>query len=74
MNRDVAKLQGIAQDLSQLGTQLSNATSPPDAETCVSIGQAFIAISEAVDDITAALERAAQVHEQPSLPEQIRTA
>jgi len=61
MNRDVAKLQGIARDLSQLGVTLSQTTAPPDEETTVSIGQAFIAISEAIDDITAALERAARI-------------
>lgn len=59
MNRDVAKLQVIARDLSELGIALSNRTAPPDAEMYVAIGEAFVAVSEAIDDITAALERGA---------------
>lgn len=60
MNRDVAKLQGIARDLSALGLQLSNQAEPPSVETCVSIGQAFVALSEAIGDITDALQRGAE--------------
>jgi len=60
MNRDVAKLQGIARDLSELGIQLSNANQPPSTETLVSIGQAFVAVAEAIDDVTEALERGAE--------------
>lgn len=60
MNRDVAKLQGIARDLSELGLALSNRASSPDAEMCVAIGEAFVALSEAIGDISAALERGAE--------------
>lgn len=60
MDRDVAKLQGIARDLSELGLNLSNRTTPPDEEMCISVGEAFVAISEAIVDITAALERGAK--------------
>lgn len=61
MNRDVAKLQSIARDLSELGITLSNRVDPPDAEVGVSIGQAFVALSEAIDNITAALDRGAEL-------------
>lgn len=61
MNRDVVKLQGIARDLSELGFSLSSRVEPPDAEIGISIGQAFVALSEAIDSITAALDRAAEL-------------
>lgn len=59
MNRDVAKLQVISRDLSELGISLSNRIDPPDVEVIVTIGEALVALSEAIDDINAALERGA---------------
>lgn len=69
MDRDVAKLQGIARDLSELGLSLSNRTKKPDEETFVSLGDAFVAISEAIIDITAALERGASAMLSPASAE-----
>lgn len=60
MDRDTAKLQGIARDLSQLGLEMSNRNSPPDEEFCTRVGEAFVALSEAIEDICAALERGAR--------------
>lgn len=57
MDRDTAKLQGISRDLSQLGLELCNREVPPDEEFCVKVGEAFVAMSEAIADISAALER-----------------
>ncbi len=59
MNRDVAKLQGIARDLSELGLALSNRSTPPDAAMGVAVGEAFVALSEAIGAISAALEQGA---------------
>lgn len=59
MDRDIAKLQNISRDLSQLGLELSHREEPIDLECCVKIGQAFVALSEAVMDISDALERGA---------------
>ncbi len=64
MDRDVAKLQSIARDLADLGCDLSGRTAPPTAEESVAIGQAFVALSEVVTSVAAALERAAQQAEQ----------
>lgn len=60
MDRDIAKLQTISRDLSQLGIELMNREVPIDAECGARIGEAFVAVSEAVADISAALERGAQ--------------
>lgn len=60
MNRDIAKLQNISRDLSELGLELSNREDPIDTECCVRIGEAFVAVSEAIADISAALERGAE--------------
>ena len=60
MDRDIAKLQTISRDLSQLGIELMNRETPIDAECGERIGEAFVAVSEAVADISAALERGAQ--------------
>lgn len=66
MDRDIAKLQNIARDLSQLGLELSNRETPIDQECCVKIGQAFVAVSEAVADVSAALERGARERREAS--------
>ncbi|XPP26718.1 MAG: hypothetical protein ACNYNX_00645 [Leucobacter sp.] len=68
MDRDVAKLQGIARDLSELGVALSNRIDPPDVEMCHAIGEAFVALSEAIADITTA----AVDHGSPSLEDSSR--
>lgn len=67
MNRDVAKLQVIARDLSELGITLSNRVDPPDAATLITVGEAFVALSEAIDDISAALDRGAEVAGAPAV-------
>lgn len=72
MDRDVVKLQGISRDLSDLGIELSNRTAPPDIALCNLIGEAFVAMSEAVNDISAALERGARAAKE--LPETGHTA
>ena len=60
MDRDIAKLRNISQDLSELGLQLSNRDTPIDGDCYVKIGEAFVAVSEAVADISAALQRGAE--------------
>ena len=60
MDRDIAKLQNISRDLSQLGIELMHREAPLDAEYGAKIGEAFVAVSEAVADVSAALERGAQ--------------
>jgi len=59
MDRNVAKLQGIARDLSELGIQLTNLNEAPSTDSMQSVGQAFVAVAEAIDDITESLERGA---------------
>ena len=60
MDRDIAKLQNISRDLSQLGLELMHRDEPLDIECGAKIGAAFVAVSEAVADVSAALERGAQ--------------
>lgn len=60
MDRDLAKLRGISRDLSQLGIELTNRVDPPDQRLLESVGEAFVAISKAISNITGALERGAE--------------
>ena len=60
MDRDIAKLRNISRDLSELGLELSSRDIPIDDECFSKIGEAFVAVSEAVADISAALQRGAE--------------
>lgn len=60
MDRDIAKLDSISRDLSQLGLEMSNRIEPPDQEFYERIGAAFVALSEAVADVSEALKRGAE--------------
>jgi hypothetical protein len=60
MDRDTAKLLGISRDLSHLGLELSNRETPLDEDVTMKIGEAMVALSEAIADISEALESGAQ--------------
>lgn len=60
MDRDTTKLESISRDLSHLGLELSNRVEPPDQEFYERMGSAFVALSEAVADISEALKRGAK--------------
>lgn len=66
MDRDVAKLNGISRDLSHLGLELCNRDAAPDKEFAVLVGEALVALSEAIVDISAALERGAKAAQDAS--------
>ena len=60
MDRHTAKLEGISRDLSELGLDLANRVEPPDDEYFQRMGAAFIALSEAIADISDSLARGAR--------------
>lgn len=60
MDRHIAKLEGISRDLSEFGLDLANRVEPPNEEHFQRMGAAFIAISEAIADVSDSLARGAQ--------------
>lgn len=54
---NLAKLLGIAQNLSDYGVQVSSRTAPIDREMLQAMGTAYVEISEAIGDLATELAR-----------------